>query len=269
MAVPAATDIAFALGIISLLGSRVPMSAKVFLITVAVVDDLGAILVIALFYTVGIDQDYLALSGVCVALMVLFNALSCRLTWVYMLFGAFLWYFMLKSGVHATLAGVITGLCVPYSLPKHSSYSPLHNLEIALVPVVSFLVLPLFGLSNAGISLAGFSADLLLLPVSLGVSLGLLFGKPLGIFAVVWLLSTCKIIDKPSNTSWHHIFGVSILAGVGFTMSLFISNLAFDDEYIQALSRLGILTGSLFAGVMGFLYLRFVPSGIDINGTKK
>jgi NhaA family Na+:H+ antiporter len=259
-AIPAATDIAFALGIISLLGSRVPTSVKVFLTTVAVVDDLGAILVIALFYTPGIEMTFLLLALFITVILLLMNLLSCRLISLYVFVGLFLWYFMLKSGVHATLAGVILGLMIPYRLPKRPEDSPLHHAEKGLSPYVAYCVLPIFGLASAGVPLAGFTPDLLLLPLTLGVSLGLILGKPLGIFGMVWLLAKAGILNRPHGSSWDHIFGVSLLAGIGFTMSLFISNLAFDDPYIQALSRVGILTGSVVSGVMGFLYLRFVAS---------
>ena len=259
-AIPAATDIAFALGIISLLGSRVPMSVKVFLTTVAVVDDLGAIVVIALFYTPGIETVFLTLAAATTAILVLMNLLSCRLMGLYIFVGLFLWYFMLKSGVHATLAGVILGLTLPYRLPKRPEESPLNRAEKGLSPYVAYGVLPVFGLASAGVALGGFTLDLLMLPLSLGISLGLILGKPLGIFGTLWLLAKTKVIALPKGASWEHLFGASLLAGIGFTMSLFISNLAFDDYYIQALSRLGILTGSLISGIMGFLYLRFVAA---------
>jgi NhaA family Na+:H+ antiporter len=265
-AIPAATDIAFALGIISLLGSRVPTSVKVFLTTVAVVDDLGAILVIALFYTPGIEGSFLTLAVAATGVLVLMNLLSCRVIPLYVLVGLFLWYFMLKSGVHATLAGVILGLALPYRLPKRPEESPLNRAEKGLSPYVAYGVLPIFGLASAGVALGGFTPDLLMLPLSLGISLGLILGKPLGVFGTLWLLAKTKVIALPKGASWEHLFGASLLAGIGFTMSLFISNLAFDDYYIQALSRLGILTGSLISGIMGFLYLRFVaPSATPLQ----
>jgi NhaA family Na+:H+ antiporter len=257
-AIPAATDIAFALGIISLLGSRVPMSVKVFLTTVAVVDDLGAIVVIALFYTPGIETVFLTLAAATTAILVLMNLLSCRLMGLYIFVGLFLWYFMLKSGVHATLAGVILGLTIPYRLPKRPEDSPLHLAEKSLSPYVAYGILPIFGLASAGVPLAGFTPDLLMLPLTLGVSLGLILGKPLGVFGTVWILAKAGLVNRPHGSSWDHLFGASLLAGIGFTMSLFISNLAFDDIYIQALSRVGILTGSVVSGIIGFLYLRFV-----------
>jgi len=265
-AIPAATDIAFALGIISLLGSRVPTSVKVFLTTVAVVDDLGAILVIARFYTPGIEGSFLTLAVAATGILVLMNLMSCRVIPLYVLVGLFLWYFMLKSGVHATLAGVILGLTLPYRLPKRPEESPLHRAEKALSPYVAYGVLPIFGLASAGVALGGFTPDLLMLPLSLGISLGLILGKPLGVFGTVWLLAKTKVIARPKGASWEHIFGASLLAGIGFTMSLFISNLAFEDYYLQALSRLGILTGSVISGIMGFLYLRFVaPSATPLQ----
>ncbi len=257
-AIPAATDIAFALGIISLLGSRVPMSVKVFLTTVAVVDDLGAIVVIALFYTPGIETVFLTLAAATTAILVLMNLLSCRLMGLYIFVGLFLWYFMLKSGVHATLAGVILGLMIPYRLPQRPEDSPLHRAEKSLSPYVAYFILPIFGLASAGVALGGFTPDLLMLPLTLGVSLGLILGKPLGVFGTVWILAKAGLVNRPHGSSWDHLFGASLLAGIGFTMSLFISNLAFDDPYIQALSRVGILTGSVVSGIIGFLYLRFV-----------
>ena len=264
-AVPSATDIAFALGVLSLFGERVPLGLKIFLMTLAVLDDLGAIVIIALFYTGNLS--YLALSLAAVALVVLFglNRFGVMRLGAYLLVGTFLWIFVLKSGVHATLAGVITALFVPARDPADPAHPPLRTLEHALHPWVAFGILPIFAFANAGVSLAGLSPRDLLQPIPLGIVLGLFIGKQLGVFTFAWLAVKLGIARLPSGVEFRHVYGAAILCGVGFTMSLFIGMLAFDPAAIgQAIviDRLGILTGSLLSALVGYAVLNVVlPKG--------
>jgi NhaA family Na+:H+ antiporter len=259
-AVPTATDIAFALGVLALLGSRVPASLKVFLTALAILDDLGAILVIALFYTGDLAAGYLALAGAAVAVLVLLNRLG--VTWLaaYLAVGVVLWWCVLRSGVHATLAGVVLAMTVPVRITPgrpDEPTSPLHRLERALHPWVAFGVLPVFGFANAGVSLAGVDAGMLLQPLPLGIVAGLFLGKQLGVFLAVWLAVRSGRADLPAHASWVQLYGVATLCGVGFTMSLFIGNLAFAGapELMEA-TKLGVLAGSLLSGLLGWIILR-------------
>ena len=258
-AIPAATDIAFALGVISLLGPRVPVSLKVFLAALAIIDDLGAVVVIALFYSSGISAMDLGGAALVLGLLVALNRAGVMRLWPYLLLGAVLWVFMLRSGVHATIAGVLLAFTVPLTRTPgtpESVESPLHRLEHALLRPVAFVIVPVFAFANAGVSFAGFGVQALLAPVTLGVALGLALGKLVGVFGAVVVLVRGGLADLPAGASWTQMLGVSILCGIGFTMSLFISLLAFADPLLQTEAKFGILAGSLLAGVTGYLILR-------------
>jgi len=255
-AIPAATDIAFALGILSLLGPRVPVSLKVFLTAVAIIDDLGAIVIIALFYTADLSWVSIALAVVCAIALALLNLGGTRRIAPYVLIGGVLWLCVLKSGVHATLAGVVVALAIPLK-SRSGNGSPLKNLEHALHPWVAFLIMPVFAFANAGVSLKGISFADLLRPLPLGIALGLLVGKQVGVFGMTWLTTRLGLATKPADVSWTQVYGAALLAGIGFTMSLFIGTLAFDGPSAAADVRIGVLSGSLVAGLCGFLLLRF------------
>jgi Na+:H+ antiporter, NhaA family len=254
-AIPAATDIAFALGIVMLLGSRVPLSLKVFLTAVAIIDDLGAIVIIALFYTQNLSLPMLAAaSGAGLALWVL-NRRGVMRADIYVVVGLVMWVCVLKSGVHATLAGVITALAIPMRDPH--GHSPLVQLEHGLHPWVAFAVLPMFAFANAGVSLTGVTFDTLLSPVPLGIALGLLLGKSIGVFGAAQLVIRMRWAKPPAQSNTQQLFGVAVLCGIGFTMSLFIGGLAFaglDATYATQL-KIGVLGGSVLCGVLGTLLL--------------
>ena len=264
-AIPAATDIAFALGILSLLGSRVPTSIKIFLTSLAIFDDIGAILIIALFYTAKISLPALIVVACCIPILLLLNKRGVASKSVYLLVGAVMWVAMLKSGVHATLAGVITAMFVPMKSKSEPDQSPLKSLEHDLHPVVAFFVLPVFAFSNAGISLAGIGVEQVLHPVPMGIASGLFIGKQAGIFSLCWLFIKLKLTSLPSGVSWTSLYGTAALCGVGFTMSLFIGSLAFEETGVNLLfdERLGIILGSLISGLTGYLVLRgSLPSNV-------
>jgi len=254
-AIPTATDIAFALGILALLGTRAPNSLKVFLLALAIIDDLGAIIIIALFYTTDLSTGSLVLAGAAIVLLIALNLAGCVRTAAYVLVGVFLWICVLKSGVHATLAGVALGFAVPLRGAKEGQDAPLHRLEHSLHPWVAFGILPLFALANSGVSLTGMSLASLLLPVPLGIALGLFVGKQLGASAATWLSVRLGLSALPEGASWLQMYGVCVLTGVGFTMSLFIGTLAFADEGQVGAVRLGVLTGSLLSAVLGYVVL--------------
>ena len=257
-AIPAATDIAFAIGIVMLLGSRVPSSLKVFLTAVAIIDDLGAIVVIALFYTSQLSLTMLACAAVCLVVLFALNRAKVRRADVYIVVGLVLWTCVLKSGVHATLAGVATALFIPSDNDGHG-HSPAEDLEHALHPWVAFLILPMFAFANAGVSLLGLHAGDLLHPVSLGIALGLLLGKAIGVFGSSWLMIRLGLAQKPGGADWVQFFGVCVLCGIGFTMSLFIAGLAFGGAGdLFSASVLGVLVASTIAAVAGFAWLRIV-----------
>lgn len=270
-AIPAATDIAFALGVLTLLGSRVPVSIKVFLTSLAVFDDIGAIVVIALFYTSHISMTALVVVLVCVLVLIILNRMNVDTMSPYVFIGIIMWTAMLKSGVHATLAGIILAMFVPIRSFKKPDYSPLKSLEHDLHPVVAFLVLPLFGFANSGINFSGVGMEQVLHPVPLGISLGLLLGKPIGIFGICWLAVRLKLTRLPLEISWKNLFGTAILCGIGFTMSLFIGSLAFEQSGDNLLfdERLGIIIGSLFSGIVGFLILRATLKEGTLNDRKE
>ncbi|MFZ5842937.1 MAG: Na+/H+ antiporter NhaA [Pseudomonadota bacterium] len=258
-AIPAATDIAFALGVLSLLGSRVPPALKLFLLTLAVIDDLLAIIVIALFYSGQLSGIHLLLSAICISVLFVLNLRGVVRPAPYLLVGILFWVFVLKSGVHATLAGVICALFIPIKGRHKPEQSPLERLEHALHPYVAFLILPIFGFANAGVSLAGLSWSDLLAPVPLGIALGLLVGKSVGVLGSVLIVRVLRLAPLPVGCHWGHIIGVSLLCGIGFTMSLFIASLAFEagGNHPPGTDRLGILVGSLLSAVLGYLALRF------------
>lgn len=259
-AIPTATDIAFALGVLSLFGPRVPASLKIFLAALAIIDDLGAVIVIALFYTS--DLNLFALGGAALVLanLFLFNRMKVIALWPYLVLGALLWVLVFASGVHATLAGVMLALTIPLKLtpgtPEAAHHeSPLHRLEHALHKPVAFLVVPIFGFANAGVSLAGISTGIFAEPLTVGVASGLLLGKLVGVLGTVFVLVKLDVADLPAHASWGQMTGVALLCGIGFTMSLFIGLLAFDDPTVQDHVKIGILLGSVVAGTLGVLCL--------------
>jgi NhaA family Na+:H+ antiporter len=254
-AIPTATDIAFALGVLALLGTRAPNSLKVFLLALAIIDDLGAIVIIALFYTTDLSTESLVLSGVAIVLLIVLNLAGCARVAAYVMVGVFLWICVLKSGVHATLAGVALGFAVPLRGVDKGQEAPLHRLEHGLHPWVAFGILPVFALANSGISLTGMSPTSLLLPLPLGIALGLFAGKQLGAFAATWLSVRLGLSALPEGARWPQMYGVCVLTGVGFTMSLFIGTLAFVDEGQVSAVRLGVLAGSLISAVLGYVVL--------------
>ena len=263
-AIPTATDIAFALGILALLGSRVPLGMKLLLSTIAVVDDLVAILIIAIFYTHELDVGMLAWAGAGIGLMLLLNWRGVTRLWPYLLLGALVWYFVLKSGVHATLAGVVTGLLIPLrgdtlDSTQAEAPSPLESLEHALHPWVAYLVLPLFAFANAGLALNGLRMGDVLAPVPLGIVLGLVLGKPVGIVAVALIARAAGIARFPDGMDLKAMLGLGMLCGVGFTMSLFISNLAYSNigGHFGEASVLGVLCASVISALIGWVWLRF------------
>ena len=255
-AIPAATDIAFALGVMALAGSRVPQSLKVLLTAIAVVDDLGAIVIIAIFYTGDLSTVPLIVSAVGTLGLIVLNRSGVKRIAPYVLIGLIVWLADLKSGVHATLAGVVTALAIPID-GKEGEHSPLEHLEHILLPWIAFGVLPLFGFLNAGVSLAHLDPAAITAPITLGVAAGLFLGKQLGVFAAVALVVKSGLAAKPAGASWLQIYGLSVLAGIGFTMSLFIGELAFKGGAHQAELRLGILGASVAAALLGYGVLRF------------
>ena len=255
-AIPAATDIAFALGVLSLLGSRVPVSLKVFLSALAILDDLGAVLIIALFYTSDLSSSMLLAAAGLVAVLFVLNRLKVTALLPYLLVGALLWFCMLRSGIHATLAGVILALFIPLGDTEADDASPLLRLESALHPWVAFLIVPLFGFANAGVSLAGMSPANLLDPVPLGVTLGLFLGKQIGISLMAVLAIRSGLARLPEGASWLQLYGVALLCGIGFTMSLFIGALAFPGApFLVDEVKIGVLLGSLLSALAGVAVL--------------
>jgi NhaA family Na+:H+ antiporter len=260
-AIPAATDIAFALGILTLLGSRVPVSLKVFLVSLAIFDDLGAIIIIAIFYSADLSTSALVAATVCLVTLTIMSRRGVMSISSYVLVGVVMWIAVLKSGVHATLAGVALAAFIPMRDPDNPDYSPLRELEHDLHQVVAFGVLPLFAFVNAGIDLKGVGIDNLLHPVPLGIAAGLFVGKQVGIFLLCFIAIKLGLARLPDGANWGGLYGVSILCGVGFTMSLFVGSLAFENTVIdQSMifdERLGIILGSLLSGIMGYLVLYF------------
>ncbi|WP_214472433.1 Na+/H+ antiporter NhaA [Mesorhizobium sp. dw_380] len=264
-AIPTATDIAFALGVLSLLGSRVPASLKVFLTALAIIDDLGAVIIIAIFYTSGLSLAYLGSAFAVIAVLIVLNRMRVMTLVPYLVLGAILWVLVLKSGVHATLAGVALALTIPLErsagISHDLDHSPLHRLEHGLHRIVPFFVIPIFGFANAGVSLAGLSLSALIEPLTLGVAAGLVLGKLVGVFGSSALAIRLGLADLPAHAGWSHMIGISLLCGIGFTMSLFIGLLAFaGDVALQDAVKVGILAGSFIAAILGAAVLLMAPA---------
>jgi NhaA family Na+:H+ antiporter len=254
-AIPSATDIAFSLGILSLLGSRVPISLKVFLTALAIIDDLGAILIIAFFYSGDLSIPYLSLILLSYILLLVLNKFSVKIFIPYLIIGLFMWFFTYKSGIHATIAGVLLASTIPHRI-KDKDFSLLVKIEHAISPYVAFMIMPLFAFANAGVSLEGLSLSSLLAPVPLGILCGLFFGKQIGVLLFSYVSIKLKFAEAPNNSNWLSLYGVSILTGIGFTMSLFVGNLAFveNTQYMDGV-KIGVLTGSLLSTVFGYVIL--------------
>jgi len=253
-AIPAATDIAFALGILALIGPGVPVALKVFLLGIAIIDDLGAIVAIALFYTAEVSTLSLLIAAIGFAVLMVLNRIGVRAVAPYVLIGIVVWAGVLKSGVHATLAGVVIALTIPLS--EKDGKSPLKNLEHGLHPWVSFMILPVFAFFNAGVSFAGMTFASLLSPLPLGIAMGLFIGKQIGVFTASWLAVKSGLCRLPDNVNWQQVYGVACLTGVGFTMSLFIGTLAFSEEEQLNAVRLGVIFGSMLSTILGVVMVK-------------
>ncbi len=258
-AIPSATDIAFSLGVLSLLGKRVPLSLKVFLTALAIIDDLGAILIIALFYSGDLNVMYLSLMLVAFIILLVINKFNIKVFFPYLLIGLLLWDFTHNSGIHATIAGVLLAMTIPHR-KKEKDFSLLIKIEHAISPYVAFGIMPLFAFANAGVSLEGLSLSSLLDKVPLGIVLGLFVGKQLGVFVFSYVSIKLKIAQMPGNSSWYNFYGVGILTGIGFTMSLFVGNLAFVEnaQYMDGV-KIGVLTGSLLSTLAGYFLILLTP----------
>ena len=254
-AIPSATDIAFSLGVLSLLGSRVPISLKVFLTALAIIDDLGAIVIIAFFYSGDLSIKYLSLLLITFIALIILNKFNIKKFIPYLLLGLILWFFTHESGIHATISGVLLATVIPHR-KKENDFSLLTKIEHSISPYVAFGIMPLFALANAGVSLSGMNFDSLLLPVPLGILLGLFIGKQIGVFLFSIISIKLKIAQMPNNANWLNFYGVGVLTGIGFTMSLFVGNLAFVEnvQYISGV-KIGVLTGSLLSTVFGYVLL--------------
>lgn len=255
-AIPSATDIAFAVAVLTLLGPRLPHSLKIFLLALAILDDLGAIVIIAVFYTNELSLPALGFSAAAMLCLFILNRAGVRSVTPYLLVGAVLWFCVLKSGVHATVAGVVTAMFLPYRIDGDREQSPLRKVETSLHACVAFGIMPLFAFTNAGINLAALSLDSFTHSLTLGIALGLFFGKQIGVMAAVGIGVMLRLFHAPAGASWAQIYGVSILTGIGFTMSLFIGGLAFTGGYQGAEVRLGVLSGSLASAIFGYAILR-------------
>ena len=255
-AIPTATDIAFSLAVLLIIGKNVPLSLKVFLLSLAIIDDLGAVLIIAFFYTAEISTAYLVYSLAIFILLVFINIIGIQKTYVYMILGIFLWYFVLKSGVHATIAGVLLATTIPNTNKNDYEHSMLKHLEHKLHNFVGILVLPIFAYFNSDINFSDVTVSSIYSPLSLGVILGLLLGKPIGITLFTYVGMKTKLFTLPDNVSIRDVFGLSLLCGIGFTMSLFINGLAFTDEFLIDSSKLGIFIGSMISAVAGYFILK-------------
>jgi NhaA family Na+:H+ antiporter len=264
-AIPAATDIAFALGVLALIGARAPAPLKVFLLTLAILDDLGAIIIIALFYTSTLKVSYLLYALIPLAIMIWMNLRGQHRMAPMILLGVILWILVLKSGVHATLAGVITALCIP--LTDKWGKSPLHSLEHALAPYVLYLIVPIFAFANAGVVLTGISLSDLFAPLPMGIAMGLILGKQIGVFGATYVTVRMGFARLPQGVTWAHIYGLSCLAGIGFTMSLFIGGLSFSDAEMMNQVRLGVLSGSIISAILGYVVLMATTSKPAVDAT--
>jgi NhaA family Na+:H+ antiporter len=258
-AIPAATDIAFAVTVLALVGARIPPSLKIFLLALAILDDLGAIVIIALFYTAHLSVTSLLLAGAGIIALLVLNLRGTARLAPYALVGSFIWVCVLKSGVHATLAGVVVALAIPLRIAA-TPYTPLEQVEDNLHPWVAFGVLPLFGFANAGVSLEGLSFAKLLESIPLGIALGLFLGKQVGILGFTWRAVRLGLCRKPVGATWSQIYGVAVLGGIGFTMSLFIGTLAFPDPAYASDVRIGVLAGSLLSATIGFVVLKYIAA---------
>ena len=254
-AIPTATDIAFALGILALIGSRLPVALKIFLLAIAIIDDLGAIVIIAVFYTSELSTNALTISMLGFAAAVALNRMGVQRTAPYLLVGIMMWVFVLKSGVHATLAGVLIALTIPLK-SKDGDDALLYKMEHGLHPWVAFLILPVFAFANAGVNFTGIGIDDLLQPLTLGIAVGLFLGKQIGVFLATWIGVKSGIAQLPGNITWRHVYGVACLTGVGFTMSLFIGSLAFGAADEMNAVRLGVVLGSVLSGLFGYVLLK-------------
>ena len=259
-AIPSATDIAFSLGVLSLLGKRVPLSLKVFLTALAIIDDLGAIVIIALFYSGDLSIKYLTLMLLAFIILLLINKFNIKKFLPYLVVGLFLWDFTHNSGIHATIAGVLLAITIPHR-KKEKDFSLLIKIEHAISPYVAFGIMPLFAFANAGVSLEGLSFASLLNKVPLGIVLGLFVGKQLGVFIFSYISIKLKVAQMPNDTSWYNFYGVGVLTGIGFTMSLFVGNLAFADnmQYMDGV-KIGVLTGSLLSTLFGYFLILLTPN---------
>ena len=259
-AIPSATDIAFSLGVLSLLGKRVPLSLKVFLTALAIIDDLGAILIIAIFYSGDLNIKYLTLMALAFIILLIINKFNIKKFLPYLIIGIFLWDFTHNSGIHATIAGVLLAMTIPHR-KKEKDYSLLIKIEHAISPYVAFGIMPLFAFANAGVSLEGLSFASLLSKVPLGILLGLFVGKQLGVFVFSYVSIKLKIAQMPNNANWFNFYGVGVLTGIGFTMSLFVGNLAFVEnvQYMDGV-KIGVLTGSLLSTLTGYFLILLTPN---------
>jgi NhaA family Na+:H+ antiporter len=259
-AIPSATDIAFSLGVLSLLGKRVPLSLKVFLTALAIIDDLGAIVIIALFYSGDLSIKYLSLMLLAFILLLVINKFNIKKFLPYLIIGVFLWDFTHNSGIHATIAGVLLAMTIPHR-KKEKDFSLLIKIEHAISPYVAFGIMPLFAFANAGVSLEGLSLDSLLNKVPLGILLGLFVGKQLGVFVFSYISIKLKIAQMPNNSNWFNFYGVGVLTGIGFTMSLFVGNLAFVEnmQYMDGV-KIGVLAGSLLSTLFGYFLILLTPN---------
>ncbi len=262
-AIPAATDIAFAIGVLALLGPRAPTSLKLFLVTVAIVDDMGAVAIIALVYTAEINGAALLASAVILGIMYTMNKAGVKSLIAYLFFALLLWFAVLLSGVHATIAGVLAAMVIPIVVTPgapDAEDSPLHRLEHGIAPWSAFLIVPIFGFANAGVSLEGLGLEQIFAPLPLGIAAGLFLGKQVGIFASVWIAVKTGFAQRLGGTTWLQVYGVSMLCGIGFTMSLFIGALAFPGEALLIEeAKIGVLMGSFLSAIVGFSILRFAP----------
>ena len=256
-AIPSATDIAFSLGILSLLGSRVPISLKIFLTALAIIDDLGAILIIAFFYSGDLSISYLSLILISYILLLILNKFGIKKFIPYLIIGSFMWFFTYKSGIHATIAGVLLASTIPHRA-KEKDFSLLIKLEHAISPYVAFIIMPIFAFANAGVNLTGLSFSSLLAPVPLGILLGLFVGKQVGVMVISYLAVKLGAAQMPDKSNWLSLYGVSILTGIGFTMSLFVGNLAFveNTQYMDGV-KIGVLSGSLLSTIFGYFILLY------------
>lgn len=272
-AIPAATDIAFALGVLFLLGSRVPTSIKIFLTSLAIFDDIAAIIIIAVFYTANISLTALVVVACCILILIFLNKRNVESKSLYILIGVIMWVAMLKSGVHATLAGVVLAMFIPMRSKTNVHYSPLKSMERDLHSAVAFFVLPIFAFANAGINFSAVGAEQIFHSVPLGIALGLFIGNQVGVFGICWVAIKLKLTKLPAGMSWGSLYGTAALCGIGFTMSLFIGSLAFEETGVNLLfdERLGIILGSLASGIVGYIVLHTcLRSNKSLkNGTRK